>query len=162
VTILDASGYVVLAVIYLITYFVIVARHAIPLAPHAFHVALTVPMLGGGVLLFLLAALVRTGSGALFGMDTMFYVTAFVWSHAAWMSILLFYSYWWYMHGRNKEAEQFDRIEKKLDDAASERTGDRPMEETDRAEGRKHRADIEDRMDDAEGRLDENDKRRSE
>jgi hypothetical protein len=152
VTVLDTSGYVVLAVVLLFTYLAIVARHAIPRAPRAFSVALTAPMLAGVVLMFLLAALVRKGSESLFGVGLQDYMTIFVWTENAWLSVLLYYAFWWYRHGRNEEAGQFDRIEKKLDDAAlsdaegrAERTGDRPMEETDREEGR----------------LDERDKRRT-
>lgn len=141
-TTLIALSYVALAIIYLFTYFAIIARHAIPRAPVAFHFALTAPMFLGVALLFSIAVLVETGADA----NILHYMTAFVWTEIAWLSILLYYAYWWYMHGRNEEDGQLDRIERFSSDAASERVGDRPMEETDRAEGRKHRASIEDTL----------------
>ncbi len=146
-TTLYAASYVSLAVVQVVTYLAIVARHAIPRSPRVFHVALTAPMWAGVVLLFMLATLVSTGSGELFGLEALDYMTFFIWTETSWLSVLLYYAYWWYRHGRNEPSEQFDRIERALTDAASERTGDRPMEETDRAEGRKHRAVIEGKFD---------------
>ncbi len=102
-TTLFTASFVTLAVIHLITYAAIVARHAIPRAPIGFHLALTGPMLAGVALLFLIAVVVRTGSGALFGVGSMYYITAFVWTEIGWLSVLLYYSYWWYRHGRNEE-----------------------------------------------------------
>ncbi len=145
-TTLFTATYVTLAVVLLITYLAIVARHAIPRAPKVFHLALTIPMIGGVVVLFLLAGIVSTSSRSLFGIDIEVYRLIFLWTQISWLSILLYYAYWWYMHGRNEEDGQLDRIERFSSEAASERVGDRPMEETDRDEGRKHRASIEDRL----------------
>ncbi len=102
-TALFTATYVTLAVLLLITYLAIVARHAIPRAPTVFHLALTVPMIGGVVVLFLLAGIVRTESGSLFGIDVEVYRLIFLWTLIAWLSVLLYYAYWWYMHGRNEE-----------------------------------------------------------
>ncbi len=100
---LFTATYITLAVVLLITYLAIVARHAIPRAPMAFHLALTIPMIGGVVVLFLLAGIVSTTSRALFGVDIEVYRLVFLWTQIAWLSILLYYAYWWYMHGRNEE-----------------------------------------------------------
>ncbi len=109
--------YVTLAVVLLITYLGIVARHAIPRAPQVFHLALTIPMIGGVVLLFLLAGIVQTESRSLFGIDIEFYRLVFDWTLLAWLSILLYYAYWWYMHGRNEEegrGKEYSPDEEKL------------------------------------------------
>ncbi len=152
-TTLIALPFVVLAVVYIFVYLAIVARHAIPRAPVAFHFALTAPMFLGIGLLFTIAALVETGADA---KTVVNHMTGFVWTEIAWLSVLLFYSYWWYRHGRNERAAQLDRIERFASEAASERTGDRPREETDRSEGREHRSVIEETLqDDREERAEE-------
>ncbi len=102
-TTLFAATYIALAVVLLITYFAILARHAIPEAPAAIHVALTVPMLGGVVVLFLLAGIVRTESRSLFGIDIELYRLIFLWTLILWLSVLLYYAYWWFTNGRNEE-----------------------------------------------------------
>ncbi len=145
-TTLYAASYVTLAVVQVVTYLAIVARHAIPRSPRVFHVALTAPMWAGVVLLFMLATLVSTGSGELFGFEALDYMTFFIWTETSWLSVLLYYAYWWYRHGRNEEANQLDRIERFASDAASERTGDRLREEADREEGREHRQEVEDKL----------------
>jgi hypothetical protein len=103
VTTLYTLSYVALAVIHLITYLAIVARHAIPRAPRAFHAALTAPMLSGVVLLFVIAAAVAGDLRDVFGLDISYYRLAFLWTEIAWLSVLLYYAFWWFKHGRNEE-----------------------------------------------------------
>ncbi len=96
--------FVALAVVHLLTYLAVVWRHAIPRSPVAFHVALTLPMLIGVVLLFLLAVAAEVGGGSLLGVDDGRYLQAFLWTDVVWLSILLYYAFWWYRYGRNEEA----------------------------------------------------------
>lgn len=88
------SSFVVLSVILLVTLIVVLTRHAVPATTRAFHIALTPFMVMDAFTKGLLAATYRAETDIVLGLRIEWVRIVTNYSEIAWLSILLFYSYW--------------------------------------------------------------------